>query len=118
MSRLPEPKMDAGFDVGRVVEVLGERPFGRKTQPTLLAAGDYGLLQVYGYHSAVRQRIATAADALVPGAPIGLNAAGSVFCLEALSTASTVILTYPCGFSLTSSTLWTTTAAAAFLKCL
>jgi hypothetical protein len=83
-----------------------------------IAAGDYGLLQVYGYHSAVRQRIATAADALAPGAPIGLNAAGSVFCLEALSTASTVILTYPCGFSLTSSTLWTTTAAAAFLKCL
>jgi hypothetical protein len=83
-----------------------------------IAAGDYGLLQVYGYHSAVRQRIASSADTLAPGAPIGLNAAGSVFCLEAISTASTVVLVYPCGFSLATSTLWTTSAVAAFLKCL
>jgi hypothetical protein len=84
-----------------------------------IAVGDYGLFQVYGYHSGVRQRASTSAgDLLVPGAPIGLNAAGSVFCLEALSTAANVVLVHPCGFSLTSSAVWTTVAAAAFLKCL
>ena len=84
-----------------------------------IAAGDYGLLQVYGYHSAVRQRSDTSGvNLLVPGAPIGLNSAGSVFCLEALSTGAAVILTYPCGFSLVSSAVWTTVASPAFLKCL
>lgn len=40
VSRLPEPKMDPGFDVGRVVRVLGERLFSRKNGFALLH-GDY-----------------------------------------------------------------------------
>ncbi|GAF92655.1 unnamed protein product, partial [marine sediment metagenome] len=32
-----------------------------------IAAGDYGLIQVYGYHGALRVRVCTSADVLVVG---------------------------------------------------
>jgi len=84
-----------------------------------IAAGGYGLLQVYGYHSAVRARTVTGGTpAIAAGRPLALNVAGSVFCLESISTASNVVLRFPCGFSLGANALFTTAAVAAFIKAL
>lgn len=83
-----------------------------------IASGDYGLIQTYGYHSAtrVRQDTASAAANVAAGRPLTMNAAGSVFCLEPMSTASTVILTHPVAFALAAQASWTTKAVACFLK--
>lgn len=82
-----------------------------------IAAGDYGLLQVYGYHSAVRVRSATGGSpAIAAGRPLALNAAGSVFCLESASTASTTILINQVGFAMGTQASWTTKTVVAFLK--
>jgi hypothetical protein len=82
-----------------------------------IASGDYGLLQIYGYHSAVRMRTVTGGSpAIVAGRPLVINVAGSVFCLESVSTASTAVLTFPIGFSLGATSGFTTAARAAFLR--
>lgn len=84
-----------------------------------IASGAYGLIQAYGYHSAVRVRSATGGSpAIAAGRPLALNAAGSVFCLESVSTASTAVLVYPCAFALAAQASWTTKTAAAFIKAL
>lgn len=84
-----------------------------------IASGSYGLIQVYGYHSAVRTRSATGGSpAIAAGRPLALGAAGSVFCLESLSTASTTILIQPCAFALAANAVWTTAAIKAFIKAL
>lgn len=84
-----------------------------------IAAGDYGLLQVYGYHSAVRVRNMTGgAPAIAAGSPLCLNAAGSLFCLENFDTGSTNIQVHPCGFALAAQASWTTKTIAAFIKAL
>lgn len=84
-----------------------------------IAAGAYGLIQVYGYHSAARMRTVTGGSpAIVPGRPIVVNAAGSVFCGESVSTASKGIVVYPMGFALGSTSGWTTAAKAMFVKAL
>lgn len=85
-----------------------------------ISAGDYGLIQTYGYHSAVRVRQDTSSVAanVAAGRPLTLNAAGSVFCLEPVITASTTILTFPCAFALAVQASWTTKAIACFLKCM
>lgn len=83
-----------------------------------IAAGAYGLMQVWGYHSAVRVRVATGGSpALAPGRPLAINAAGSLFCLESISTASKQIVTRQCGFLLGAAlTTFTTATRAAFLR--
>jgi hypothetical protein len=85
-----------------------------------IAAGEYGLIQTFGYHSAVRVRqdTSSAAANVAAGRPLSLAAAGSVFCLEPIQTASTVILTFPCAFALAAQASWTTKAIAAFIKAL
>lgn len=84
-----------------------------------IAAGSYGLLQVYGYHSAVRARSITAgAPNIAAGRPLALVAAGSLFCLESIATGSTVIQVYPCAFALEASAIFTTAAIKAFIKAL
>jgi hypothetical protein len=84
-----------------------------------IASGDYGLLQVYGYHSAVRMRTVTGGSpAIVAGRPLVINVAGSVFCLESVSTASIAVLTFPIGFSLGATAGFTTAARAAFIRAL
>lgn len=86
---------------------------------TSIASGDYGLVQVYGYHSAVRVRTVTGGTpAIAKGRPLVMNVAGSVFCLESVSTASTTILTFPCAFALAANSSFTTLAKAAFIKAL
>lgn len=84
-----------------------------------IAAGAYGLLQVYGYHSAVRMRTVTGGTpAIVAGRPLVVNVAGSVFCAESVATASISILTFPMGFSLGATSGFTTAARAAFIRTL
>ena len=83
-----------------------------------IAAAAYGLVQVYGYHSAVRVRVVTGGSpAYAPGRPLAVNVAGSLFCAETISTASTVILRFPFAFGLGAGfTTFTTSAVAAFIK--
>lgn len=84
-----------------------------------IAAGDYGLVQVYGYHGAIRSRTVTGGTpAIAAGRPLVLNAAGSVFCLESVATGSATILTFPCGFAMGAQASWTTKTVVGFLKCL
>lgn len=84
-----------------------------------IAVGGYGLVQVYGYHSAIRARTVTSGTpAIAAGRPLVLNVAGSVFCLESVSTASTALLTFPMGFALAANSAFTTTAIAGFVKAL
>ena len=84
-----------------------------------ISSGDYGLIQVYGYHSAVRVRSMTGGiPAIAKGRPLAMNSAGSVFCLESVATASISILVNQIGFALAANSSWTTLAKAAFIKCL
>ncbi len=88
-----------------------------------IAVGAYGLLQVYGYHSAVRIRSWTGG---VPAIAKGtaLACVSAVFCLEsyinyALATSSLTQLNVRlAGFALAAQASWTTKAVACFLKAL
>ena len=91
-----------------------------------IAAGDYGLLQVYGYHSAVRVRTMTdtsdhvyseSAAAVAKGTPL-VGGITTVFCLEGITPAESAQVLTPCGFALAANALFTTAAIAVFLKCL
>lgn len=82
-----------------------------------IASGSYGLLQIYGYHSAVRVRTATGGSpAIAAGRPLAVAAAGSVFCAESFATGSTSVLVFPLGFALEAQASWTTKTIAAFVK--
>ena len=82
-----------------------------------IASGDYGLIQVYGYHSASRVRTVTGGiPAIVAGRPLCLNVAGAVFCLESVSTSSISIVTFPMAFSLGATAGFTTIAKPIFIK--
>lgn len=82
-----------------------------------IAAGGYGLIQVFGYHSAVRMRTVTGGSpAITAGRPLVVNVAGSLFCAESISTASKTIVSFPFGFSLGATAGFTTAARAAFIK--
>jgi len=85
-----------------------------------IAIDAYGLVQVYGYHSAVRTRVYTSGGNIAAGTPLALNAAGSVFCLEnyAVTTATTTPIRYPCAFALAAQTRWTTAVIACFIEAL
>ena len=85
-----------------------------------IAAGDYGLIQVYGRHTATRVRGVTSGGVVAtPGMPLAANAAGSVFCLETFATHFTGIHIWPCAFMLSTLTnQWTTVAKNVFVKTL
>lgn len=85
-----------------------------------IAAGDYGLLQVYGRHSATRVRgVSSGGVVATPGMPLAMNAAGAVFCLETFATHFTGIHIWPCAFMLSTLTnQWTTVAKNVFVKAL
>jgi len=86
-----------------------------------IAINDYGLLQVYGYHSAVRVRSCTSAHVIAAGSPLIMNLAGAAFCLEPLETATATSVQhvyFPCAFAFEAYTSWTTTTIKAFVKAL
>src|SRR3990167_3536035 len=90
-----------------------------------ISSGDYGLLQVYGYHSAVRARTMTTTShvyneslaAVAKGTPL-VGGITAVFCLEGVTPAETAQVLHPCGFALAAQASFTTKAIAVFLKCL
>ena len=86
-----------------------------------IAAGDYGLLQVYGYHSATRVRTKTGAQpAIVAGT--ALTCVDAIFALAsadpaAETTSTTTSLAWEwVGFSLAAQASFTTKAIAVFIK--
>lgn len=88
-----------------------------------IAAGAYGLIQVYGYHSAVRVRTVTGgAPAIAAGTALSLQ--NAVFALESfpLSVSATSTATQhvfqPAGFALAAQASFTTKAIAVFIKAL
>ena len=84
-----------------------------------IASGDYGLIQVYGYHSATRCRtVSGGAVTIAPGVPLAL-AAVSAFCLENFATHFTGSHIWPCAFAMSTLTnQWTTVAKVIFVKAL
>jgi len=88
-----------------------------------IAAGAYGLLQVYGYHSAVRVRSWTGGVPVI-AAGTALTCVSAVFCLESyinypLATSSlTQVNVKFAGFALAAQASWTTKAIAVFIKAL
>ena len=90
-----------------------------------IASGDYGLLQVYGYHSAVLVRTMTQTGhiyhesraAIAKGTPL-VGGTTTVFALEGITPAETAQVLHPCGFALAAQASFTTKAIACFLKCL
>ena len=86
-----------------------------------IASGAYGLLQVYGYHSAVRARSITGGSpAVVTGTMLALLR--TVFCLDGIpsSYASTVKVyaRKPLAFAMGATAGFTTSAIPAFIKAL
>lgn len=80
-----------------------------------ITSGAYGLIQVYGYHSAVRMRnITGGSPAIAAGGALCMSQA--LFCAENISTASTAVLRFPFGFALAAQASWTSKAVAAFIK--
>ena len=88
-----------------------------------IAAGSYGLIQVYGYHSAVRVKSWTGGLPAV-AAGTGLTCVGAEFCLTSYAPAvlATSTLTLHnaewVGFAFAAQASWTTKAIAAFIKAL
>ena len=90
-----------------------------------IAHGSYGLVQVYGYHSAVRVRSLTSTGhvyhesrgAVAKGTPLvgGITAA---FVLEGITPAETAQVLHPCGFALAAQASYTTKTIAVFIKAL
>lgn len=88
-----------------------------------IASGAYGLLQVYGYHSATRVRSATGGNPAI-AAGTGLTCVGAVFALESYAAAAAATSTLTLhnaewvGFALAAQASFTTKAIAVFIKAL
>jgi len=86
-----------------------------------IASDAYGLVQAYGYHSAVIMRSWTGGNPAI-AAGTGLTCVSAVFALEsyAAAAASTSTVTLHnaqwVGFALAAQASWTTKAVAAFIK--
>ena len=88
-----------------------------------IASGEYGLLQVYGYHSAVRVRTNSGAQPAI-AAGTALTQKSAVFCLESAdpcpeATSTVTVVNFQwVGFALAANALFTTAAIAVFIKAL
>jgi hypothetical protein len=88
-----------------------------------IAHGSYGLLQVYGYHSAVRVRSWTGGNPAI-AAGTALSCVAAVFALSSYPAAAAATSTITLhnaqwvGFALAAQASWTTKAIAAFIKAL
>lgn len=89
-----------------------------------IAAGSYGLIQVYGYHSAVRVRTMTdsghdyheSRTAVAKGVALAYDITADVFCAEGIGSAETVQVLKPFAFALAAQASYTTKAIACFIK--
>lgn len=90
-----------------------------------IAIGEYGLLQVYGYHSAVKVRSMTDSShvyhesraEIAKGTPL-VGGITADFSLTGVTPAETAQVLRSCGFALAAQASFTTKAIAVFLKCL
>ena len=94
---------------------------------TSIAAGDYGLVQCYGYHSAARVRTMTTTGhtynesllAVAKGTPLAYDITADVFCAEGVGGAASGKAypeLIPCAFALAAQASWTTKTIAVFIK--
>ena len=91
-----------------------------------IAAGEYGLIQVYGYHSAARVRSLTSTGhayneerlEVAKGTPLAYDITADVFCAEGISCVTGFRKLQPCGFALAAQASFTTKAIAVFIKAL
>lgn len=91
-----------------------------------IAHGSYGLIQVYGYHSAARVRTMTttghtyneALKAVAKGEQLAFDITADVFCAEGINGATGNFNLRPCGFALAAQAEFTTAAIAVFIKAL
>lgn len=91
-----------------------------------IAAGSYGLIQVYGYHSAVLVRTMTETGhvyhqsraAVAKGTPLVGGITADAFSLEGVTPAETAQVLHPCAFALAAQAAYTETATACFIKAL
>jgi len=82
-----------------------------------IAIGDYGLVQVYGYHAAVHARACTSADVIALGSDLRPALAAGTWCAEGHDPDGT--LNYQImGFALSIWSSWTSTTIKAFIKAL
>jgi len=89
-----------------------------------IASGSYGLIQVYGYHSAVRVHTVTGTNPAI-AAGTGLTCVGAEFCLTSYkANANNTTTTVTChnvewvAFALAAQASFTTKAIACFIKAL
>jgi hypothetical protein len=88
-----------------------------------IAAGSYGLIQVYGYHSATRVRTVTGGKP-AGAAGVALSLQNAIFALETVlgEIPATTTVTQTCwdfgGFMLAAQASFTTKAVACFIKAL
>lgn len=83
-----------------------------------IAAGAYGLVQVYGHHTAILVRTTTAAGCKI-AVGTGLRAPlAAAFCLESPPISGTQASVGYCGIAGAAQSLWTSSAIAGFVKSL
>jgi len=91
-----------------------------------IAAGAYGLIQVYGYHSAVRVRTLTSTGhvyhesrkEVAAGVSLCYDITADVFCAEGVESAETAQILKPFAFALEAQASFTTRTIACFIKAL
>jgi len=82
-----------------------------------IAHNAYGLVQVYGYHAAVRARANTTGDTIALGTDLRPPLAAGSFCAESADLDGTLNY-HSMGFALSIWSSWTTTTILAFIKAL
>jgi hypothetical protein len=91
-----------------------------------IAAGSYGLIQVYGYHSACRVRSLTSTGhsyheeliAVAKGTQLAYDITADVFCAEGISPITGFRKIMPFAFALAANASFTTKTIAVFIKAL
>ncbi len=83
-----------------------------------IAASAYGLVQVYGYHSAVRTISATTGSGAIAKGTALVGAKTAWYALENAAKTGTQANAYCKGFALAANASYTTKAIAAFILCL
>lgn len=83
-----------------------------------IAAGAYGLVQVWGYHSAVRVSSATTGTGAVAAGTALCAAKTAWYAFINIPKTGTAANTYPKGFALAANASYTTKAIACFIQCL
>jgi len=97
------------------VNGLGAPSFGGIITQTI-ASGDYGLMQVYGHHTAIRARTTTGgAPAIAKGTALR-GPIAAAFCMESVTVTGTDSNCFAMGIAGAANATWTTAAIAGFIR--